>query len=680
MTLIFANEHPSDAHKLLAKYHSVAVGAEGVLVLSVIDTAGKTRPQKFAIGEAQIMADEGMARGQAANAYFGPAIMRRDLAHDERGGKEDVIGITGLVIDADADTGKSVVLPPGIEPTFIVTTCRVPAVNRHIHFVFTRLLTPQEGSVLAALLHQKCGGDHGTKDIAHVWRLPGTKNIPGDTKLRRGRPKEPQAVELAGGSGEAVDPDALRKVLMAMPDHPSHRSMGNGHDHRAVDVGGDWQMALAALPESARFMITSPPTPSTNRSALAASVITILDKLGWSRADIAAVIRANPQGIGARYLEDKNDLEADIRRVLGKFETERKNDPPKRLRLSYFDDCQETVAKRWIMKGLFARGETSSWIAPPGAGKSALLTCLAVYVAASKDWRGFRCKEKCGVLYLAFERADLVKRRLAVYAKQGFKGLPIAIGDQIVDLMDSNAPDMILAAIREAEERLGVQVGLVIIDTYAKGIAVGGGDEDKARDQGRCLANLRRLQEVVNVHIAIIGHTGKDESRGARGSNAHVADTDVQVQISGDGAIKTAKVIKANDQPTGVLLQFTMRSEAMGYDEDGDEISVGVLTDEEISAPTAGDKGQRLSPRERRAVKALTEVVLNSGKRPAFDWQLPADIKVVSLDDWLAELKRSDVIEAGDPNPRTSFGRIKNGLANKGWVGIRDGQVWATRL
>jgi hypothetical protein len=590
MTLIFANEHPSDAHKLLAKYHSVAVGAEGVLVLSVIDTAGKTRPQKFAIGEAQIMADEGMARGQAANAYFGPAIMRRDLAHDERGGKEDVIGITGLVIDADADTGKSVVLPPGIEPTFIVTTCRVPAVNRHIHFVFTRLLTPQEGSVLAALLHQKCGGDHGTKDIAHVWRLPGTKNIPGDTKLRRGRPKEPQAVELAGGSGEAVDPDALRKVLMAMPDHPSHR------------------------------------------------------------------------------------------RVLGKFETERKNDPPKRLRLSYFDDCQETVAKRWIMKGLFARGETSSWIAPPGAGKSALLTCLAVYVAASKDWRGFRCKEKCGVLYLAFERADLVKRRLAVYAKQGFKGLPIAIGDQIVDLMDSNAPDMILAAIREAEERLGVQVGLVIIDTYAKGIAVGGGDEDKARDQGRCLANLRRLQEVVNVHIAIIGHTGKDESRGARGSNAHVADTDVQVQISGDGAIKTAKVIKANDQPTGVLLQFTMRSEAMGYDEDGDEISVGVLTDEEISAPTAGDKGQRLSPRERRAVKALTEVVLNSGKRPAFDWQLPADIKVVSLDDWLAELKRSDVIEAGDPNPRTSFGRIKNGLANKGWVGIRDGQVWATRL
>jgi hypothetical protein len=23
-------------------------------------------------------------------------------------------------------------------------------------------------------LNRKCGGDHGTRDVAHVWRLPGT--------------------------------------------------------------------------------------------------------------------------------------------------------------------------------------------------------------------------------------------------------------------------------------------------------------------------------------------------------------------------------------------------------------------------------------------------------------------------------------------------------------------------
>jgi len=263
------------------------------------------------------------------------------------------------------------------------------------------------------------------------------------------------------------------------------------------------------------------------------------------------------------------------------------------IRLSYFDECDAVTTKPWIMKGLFARGETSSWVAPPGAGKSALMTCAAVHVSANRDWRGFRSKERCGVLYLAFERADLVKRRLAAYAKQGFTNLPIAIGDQIIDLMAPGCVDIILAAIREAEKRLGVKIGLIIIDTYAKGIAIGGGDEDKAKDQGKCLGHLRRVQETSNVHIAIVGHTGKDESRGGRGSNAHQADTDVQVQISGEDAVKTARVIKGNDQPSGILLQFTMRSEVMGVDEDGDEITVGILSDDEISGIPAKTKWPR---------------------------------------------------------------------------------------
>src|SRR5215831_7150932 len=197
-------------------------------------------------------------------------------------------------------------------------------------------------------------------------------------------------------------------------------------------------------------------------------------------------------------------------------------------------------------------------IAPALEKRIAALTCAAVYLAAGMNWRGFRVKERCGVLYLAFERADLVNRRLAAYKKKGFAGLPIAVGREMIDLMTPTCVNIILETIREAEAHLGIKVGVVIIDTYAKGIALGGGDEDKAKDQGKCLAHLRRVQESTDVHIAIIGHTGKDESRGARGSNAHVADTDVQIQISASGEVKTAKVIKANDQPCGTVLQFTM--------------------------------------------------------------------------------------------------------------------------
>jgi hypothetical protein len=47
---------------------------------------------------------------------------------------------------------------------------------------------------------------------------------------------------------------------------------------------------------------------------------------------------------------------------------------PPALPLTFFDDLSENpAAKPWLVKNVIARGETSSWIAPPGKGKSALL-------------------------------------------------------------------------------------------------------------------------------------------------------------------------------------------------------------------------------------------------------------------------------------------------------------------
>jgi AAA domain len=46
-----------------------------------------------------------------------------------------------------------------------------------------------------------------------------------------------------------------------------------------------------------------------------------------------------------------------------------------------FDELTDAPPKPWLIKNVIARGETSSWIAPPGKGKSALLTDIAVHLA-----------------------------------------------------------------------------------------------------------------------------------------------------------------------------------------------------------------------------------------------------------------------------------------------------------
>jgi len=52
------------------------------------------------------------------------------------------------------------------------------------------------------------------------------------------------------------------------------------------------------------------------------------------------------------------------------------------VKLSFFDQLTDAMPKPWLIKNVIARGETLSWIAQPGKGKSALLTDIAIHVAA----------------------------------------------------------------------------------------------------------------------------------------------------------------------------------------------------------------------------------------------------------------------------------------------------------
>ena len=309
------------------------------------------------------------------------------------------------------------------------------------------------------------------------------------------------------------------------------------------------------------------------------------------------------------------------------------------IKLTFFDECSAIASKRWLVKGVVAFGETSSWIAPPGKGKSALQTDISVNIAAGIDWRGYRSKGPHGVVYFAFERGDLVKRRLTAYARRhNLKALPIAVASQIIDLMHPGCVNVILETIRAAEQRFGIRVGYIVIDTFAKGIAAGGGDEDKARDQNKCLTNLRRLHERAELHVAIVGHTGKDETRGSRGSNAHPADVDVQVQISGD-EIKLARVIKGNDQPEGELTTFKLESAELGIDEDGDPIKTAILSGEEI----------KVTPKSASWPRSLTQLfdaITTASVDDGFDHQIAGagpTVRAMHLDKVRSVYKRNYV-------------------------------------
>lgn len=270
--------------------------------------------------------------------------------------------------------------------------------------------------------------------------------------------------------------------------------------------------------------------------------------------------------------------------------------------------------KEWIIKGIIARGETSAWIAPPGGLKSALMAELSIAVSWGGGWHGYKQRNLWNVVYFALERADLVRRRMRAHIDQWSAenggavpvDLPaIAVVPGVVDLMSHACVEKVVATIREAEKVIGGITGLVVFDTFPKTIAAGGGDEDKAKDQGKVFANIQRIKDTLArggligaPHFALVGHTGKDVERGARGSNALYGDVDLLVTISGD-SVKTATVVKANDIPEGPLFSFRSKVFEFGKDEDGDPITVNIVdpVDVEVAqsvSPSKWSKGLRL--------------------------------------------------------------------------------------
>jgi hypothetical protein len=187
--------------------------------------------------------------------------------------------------------------------------------------------------------------------------------------------------------------------------------------------------------------------------------------------------------------------------------------------LTEFLGCED-YQKMWIVKGAVAWGETSAWIGPPGSLKSALMADLAVSVAFNLDWHGKKTKGgQHGVMYFALERADLVRRRIeAQITRLGLTHDPALHGNifivgSTIDLFSPDSVAKVVRTVKNAEVFTGDFSSVLIFDTFAKVVAASGGDEDKAKDQGKVFTNIERIKEDLGrPHVALVGHTGKDET------------------------------------------------------------------------------------------------------------------------------------------------------------------------
>jgi hypothetical protein len=219
------------------------------------------------------------------------------------------------------------------------------------------------------------------------------------------------------------------------------------------------------------------------------------------------------------------------------------------------------------VKGLLQLGGYAEVYGTPGEGKTFIVLDIAYHVAAGQVWME-RNVHAGLALYLAYEGAGgLVNRAKALRQHYGDKDVPLYITGAAFNLRELEGR----AALGELIATLPAKPSLIVFDTLA--YALCGGDENSAKDVSAFNSAVQALIVSTGACVVIIHHSGKDKSKGARGSSALLAALDTEIQVDEHQIEAT----KQREMELGGAIGFKLVPLIVGIDEDGDGITSCVV-------------------------------------------------------------------------------------------------------
>lgn len=258
-------------------------------------------------------------------------------------------------------------------------------------------------------------------------------------------------------------------------------------------------------------------------------------------------------------------------------------------------------APGWIIKGILPRASMAVLYGASGAGKSFFVFDMVAAIARGADWCGHRTA-KGRVVYVCAEGANGFRCRVDAYARHNEIDLADIEMGVIADAPNLMNKDQLKALM--AELYTYGKMDVIVIDTYAR--AMPGGNENDSKDTGVMITACEAIHKETGALVLLVHHTGKDDSRGARGSNALYAAADCVVKVTRSEQYRGAIIEKMKDGEDGAEMGFQLNTIVLGVDEDGDDITSCVVEHKAV-VPKAERKQAPKGANEKRILRYLTD-------------------------------------------------------------------------
>lgn len=210
----------------------------------------------------------------------------------------------------------------------------------------------------------------------------------------------------------------------------------------------------------------------------------------------------------------------------------------------------------WLIEDVLPRAQVAVIYGASGSGKTFFALDLACTIQRGLPWRG-KHVEQADVFYIAAEAGAGLRKRIVAYTQQNGAGLM----PWFVDYQPNLATLESVHAISESVKQRSGNAGVIFVDTLALSHD---GDENSSKDMSIVLRHCKMLADATGAMVVLIHHTGKDDSRGMRGSSATYAAADCVLEVSADEKDHTVFVDKLKDGERGASFGFTLPSVEVG--------------------------------------------------------------------------------------------------------------------
>lgn len=241
----------------------------------------------------------------------------------------------------------------------------------------------------------------------------------------------------------------------------------------------------------------------------------------------------------------------------------------KRARVHTWRDIRKQPWPEWHIRKLLPRKELVQFYGPSGIGKSALALCMALSLHLGKLFLDISVKRR-RVLWIAAEAFGSMRLRLTAYAKANEINPDELEGFEVLEgcnLNDVREVAFIARLVKEGKYEA------VFVDTLAA--ASPGTDENSGKDMGLVRQACLDIVRPAQATCVLIHHTGKDESRGARGhsSNRAAVDAELRAYFDDELGCKVLSTEKMRDGSDDLAWKYELSVLPVGIDDEDETVT-----------------------------------------------------------------------------------------------------------